>query len=157
MKRTNKILILLLSLVLMIGAFAVMASAEEAQVATVVYPDGSKETVAVGTQIDPKPFTNGLYNGEGNTLFKDDATEGWLFTVGGEDAALSELKVTEAMVGKNIIASGADKVYYSTKISGAYTYNTNAETYANDLRNLLRNTPVAQTVTLYEDVTMAAT
>ena len=77
MKRTNKILILLLSLVLMIGAFAVMASAEEAQVATVVYPDGSTVSVAVGTQIDPKPFTDGLYHGEGNTLFKDDATEGW--------------------------------------------------------------------------------
>ena len=157
MKSTKKLLILLLSLVLLIGAFAVMASAEEAQVATVVYPDGSAVAVAVGSQIDPKPFTDGLYNGEGNTLFKDDATEGWLFTVEGEESALSDLKVTEAMAGKNIIASGADKVYYTITKSGVTTYNTNADTYASDLRNLLRNTTTGQTVRLYSDVTFAAT
>ena len=157
MKRMTKFSLLLLSLALLIGVFAVTALAEGTNVATVVYPDGSTETVAVGSVITPKAFTDGLYYGEGNTLYKDDATEGWSFTVEGEEAALADLTVTEAMVGKNIIASGADKVYYSIKISGEYTYNTSAETYANDLRELLRNTPKAQTVTFYSDVSLAAT
>ncbi len=111
MKNAKKIVLLLLSLALLCGIFAVAALAEEpASTATVVYPDGSVATVAVGDAIVPKTFTDGLYYGEGNTLYKDDATEGWIFTVDG--AALADLTVTEAMAGKKIIASGADKVYY---------------------------------------------
>ena len=158
MKNAKKIIALLFSLVLLVGIFSLTAFADEtATGATVVYPDGLTEAVAVGQAITPKPFTEGLYNGANNTLFKDDAAAGWIFTVEGEETALSDLTVTEAMAGKTIIASGADKVYYSAKTADGITYNTNAGTYANDLRNLLRNTPVAQTVCLYEDVTFAAT
>jgi hypothetical protein len=81
--------------------------------ATVVYVDGSVATVNVGDAIVPKEFTDGLYYGKGNTLFKDDATEGWSFTLDG--AALSDLTVTDAMAGKKIIAGGADKVYYTSE------------------------------------------
>ena len=119
MRNAKKLVLLLLSLALLCGIFAVIALAEEApQVATVVYPDGSTETVAVGDTIVGKEFvTEGdakLYYGAGNTLFKDDATEGWIFTVEGADTALADLTVTEDMAGKKIIASGADKVYYVT-------------------------------------------
>ncbi len=130
---------------------------ENPEKATVIYPDGTTETVAVGDTIIPKAFTDGLYYGMGNTLFMDDATEGWIFTVEGKEGALADLTVTEAMVGKTIIASGADKVYYSAKTADGTTYNLSADTYANDLRALLRNTPATQTVTLYADVTIAAT
>ncbi|MBP3605259.1 MAG: hypothetical protein J6J66_01545 [Clostridia bacterium] len=110
MKNAKKIVLLLLSLVLLCGVFAVAALAEEpASTATVVYPDGSVDAVAVGDTIVPKAFTDGLYYGAGNTLYKDDATEGWSFTLDG--AALTDLTVTDAMAGKKIIASGADKVY----------------------------------------------
>ncbi len=114
MRNAKKLMLLLLSLALLCGIFAVAALAEEpATEATVVYPDGSTEVVAVGETITPKTFTDGLYYGKGNTLFKDDATEGWVFTVDG--AALADLTVTEAMAGKEIIASGADKVYYTSE------------------------------------------
>ena len=114
MRNAKKLMLLLLSLALLCGVFAVAALAEEpATEATVVYPDGSTEVVAVGETITPKTFTDGLYYGEGNTLFKDDATEGWVFTVDG--AALADLTVTDAMAGKEIIASGADKVYYTSE------------------------------------------
>ena len=114
MKSAKKILLLVLSLVLLVGVFAFATLAEEeTKVATVVYPDGSTETVAVGATIVPKEFTDGLYYGAGNTLYKDDATAGWAFTVDG--AAVADLKVTAAMAGKQILASGADKVYYVTE------------------------------------------
>ena len=118
MRNAKKILVLVLSLVLLVGIFAVAALAETpTQQATVVYPDGTKETFEVGSEIVPKAFENGLYYGEGNTLFKDDATEGWIFTVDGADAALAALTVTEDMAGKKIIASGADKVYSTVKVT----------------------------------------
>ena len=115
MKNAKKIVLLLLSLVLLCGVFAVAALAEEpASTATVVYPDGSVDAVAVGDTIVPKAFTDGLYYGAGNTLYKDDATEGWSFTLDG--AALTDLTVTEAMVGKTIVAGGVDKVYSKIQI-----------------------------------------
>ncbi len=158
MKNMKKLMLLALSVLLLIGAFAVVAFAENSsEAATVVYPDGSEETFAVGSTIVPKAFADGLYHGEGNTLYKDDAAAGWLFTVEGADAALSDLTVTADMAGKRIIASGADKVYMTVLKSGATTYYTDAATYANDLRNILRNTTASQTATLYSDVTFAAT
>ena len=115
MKNMKKLLLLVLSLMLLCGIFAVAALAEEpAQEATVVYPDGSTEVVAVGETITPKTFTDGLYYGKGNTLFKDDATEGWSFHLRGTDTALTDLTVTEAMAGKQVYATGADKVYYTS-------------------------------------------
>ena len=131
MKNMKKLLLLVLSLALMAGVFAFATLAEEAEpevlTATVVYPDGSREAVAVGATITPKEFkTEGdavLYYGADNTLFKDDATEGWIFTVEGADAPLADLTVTEEMAGKKIIASGVDKVYYTSaeKVSGVTT------------------------------------
>ncbi len=112
MKNAKKLALLLLSLVLLVGVFTVATLAEDsANAATVLYPDGTTEEVAVGSAIVPKAFTDGLYAGAGNTLYQDDATEGWTFTVSGETAALTNLTVTEAMAGKTIVASGADKVY----------------------------------------------
>ena len=64
MKNAKKLMLLLLSLVLLVGAFAVAAFAEDAaDAATVVYPDGTVETYAVGETIVPKEFTDGLYYG----------------------------------------------------------------------------------------------
>ena len=121
MKSAKKILLLVLSLVLLVGIFTVATLADDstATAATVVYPDGSTETVAVDSVITPKEFTTTddgtkLYYGANNTLYKDDATEGWAFTVEGEDTALTDLTVTAEMAGKKIIASGADKVYYTS-------------------------------------------
>ena len=130
MRNAKKLCLLLLSLVLLCGIFAVAALAEEpAAVATVVYPDGSVDKVAVGSAIVPKEFvtetaksagakeeTFKLFYGEGNTLFKATG-EDWIFTVEGADAALADLTVTDAMAGKKIIASGADKVYSTVKVT----------------------------------------
>ena len=125
MKNMKKLLLLVLSLMLLCGIFAVAALAEEpAQEATVVYPDGSTEVVAVGGTITPKEFqTEGeakLYYGADNTLFKASG-ENWVFTVDGVE--LTDLTVTEDMIGKKIIASGVDKVYFTTKetVSGVAT------------------------------------
>ena len=119
MKSAKKLLLLLLSFVLLIGVFTVAALADDnaADAATVVYPDGSVETYAVGDTIVPKEMTDGLYYGQGNTLFKDDATVGWIFTVDG--VALADLTVTADMAGKQIIVSGADQVY--SKIVTTFT------------------------------------
>jgi hypothetical protein len=120
MKNAKKLLLLLLSFVLLIGVFAVAALADDnADVATVVYPDGSTQTIAVGVTITPKDITNKdgvkLFYGEGNTLFKFKG-EGWIFTLEGADAALEDLTVTADMAGKQIIASGVDKVYSTIDI-----------------------------------------
>ena len=119
MKSAKKLLLLLLSFVLLIGVFTVAALADDnADVATVVYPDGAVETYAVGETIVPKEMTDGLYYGQGNTLFKDDATAGWIFTVK-DGAALADLTVTADMAGKQIIVSGVDQVY--SKIVTTFT------------------------------------
>ena len=118
MKNAKKILLLVLSLVMLVGVFAVASLAEEeASAATVVYPDGKTVSVAVGDAIVPEAFADGLYYGQGNTLFKDDATEGWLFTVEGEDAALEDLTVTAEMAGKKILASGVQQVYSTIEVT----------------------------------------
>ena len=105
MKSAKKLMLLLLSLVLLIGAFAVVALAEnDADVATVVYPDGTTETYAVGESIVPKAFTDGFYEGKGNTLWQGSA---WTFTVSGEASALADLKVTDAMKGGGKIQAEA--------------------------------------------------
>ena len=119
MRNAKKLMLLVLSLVLLVGIFAFAALAEEpATEATVVYPDGSTETVAVGETITPKEFTEEggakLFYGAGNTLFKATG-ENWTFTVDG--AALTDLTVTDAMVGKTIVAGGVDKVYASVEIN----------------------------------------
>ena len=125
MKNAKKLLLLLLSFVLLIGVFTVAALADDnaADAATVVYPDGSVETYAVGDTIVPKEMTDGLYYGKNNTLFKDDATAGWIFTVKDGAALGANLTVTEALAGKTIVASGFNKVYYTSeeKVSGETT------------------------------------
>ncbi|MBP3606352.1 MAG: hypothetical protein J6J66_07125, partial [Clostridia bacterium] len=83
-------------------------------------PDGSTETVTVDQTITPKEFTTEgeakLFYGAGNTLFKATG-DNWTFTVDG--AALTDLTVTDAMVGKTIVAGGVDKVYYTSEEIGA--------------------------------------
>ena len=131
MKNAKKLLLLVLSLVMLVSIFAVVAFAEDAPAtATVVYPDGSTDSVAVGSVIVPKEFTtetsekneNGtvsarVFYGANNTLYIDDATEGWSFAVEGAEAALEDLTVTEEMAGKKIIASGVDKVYSTIDVT----------------------------------------
>ena len=60
MKNAKKLLLLLLSLALLIGVFTVAALADDnaADAATVVYPDGSVETYAVGETIVSKEMTD---------------------------------------------------------------------------------------------------
>ena len=78
MRKAKKLALLLLSLVLLIGTFAVLALAEETEaptpVATVVYPDGTTAEVAVGESLFSENFKEEgdakLYYGHGNTLFK---------------------------------------------------------------------------------------
>ena len=126
---------------------------EQADVATVVYPDGSTETVAVGSAITPKEFgaegETKLYYGANNTLYKDDATEGWIFTVEGEATALADLTVTEDMAGKKIIASGVDKVYFTTEDADGTVYHT-----TNTAHSYLTMSGIKKStdLTLYEDV-----
>ena len=123
MKNAKKLLLLALSLVLLVGVFALAtlaeAVAEPTATATVVYPDGSTDVVAVGAAITPREFTAEgeakLYFGAGNTLYKDDATEGWSFYLRGTDTALTDLTVTAEMAGKTIVAKGADKVYFTSR------------------------------------------
>ena len=154
MKSAKKLLLLVLSLVMLVGVFAVAAFAEEAAgAATVVYPDGSTETVAVGSAITPKEFgAQGeakLYYGANNTLYKDDAAEGWIFTLEGADNALTSLSVTAEMAGKRIIASGADKVYFTTKDADGTVYHT-----TNTAHSYLTMSGIKKStdLTLYEDV-----
>ena len=154
MKSAKKLLLLVLSLVMLVGVFAVAAFAQEAAgAATVVYPDGSTETVAVGSAITPKEFgAEGeakLYYGANNTLYKDDATDGWIFTVEGEATALTDLTVTADMAGKRIIASGVDKVYFTTEDADGTVYHT-----TNTAHSYLTMSGIKKStdLTLYEDV-----
>ena len=118
MRKAKKLALLLLSLVLLIGTFTVLAIAEEApQTATVVYPDGTTAEVAVGESLLNDSFkTEGeakLYYGAENTLFK--ATEDWTFTIDGEAAELEGATVPESAAGKTIAFGGFAKVYYVTE------------------------------------------
>ena len=124
MKNAKKLLLLVLSLVLLVGVFAVAAFADDgaAEVATVVYPDGATQTFAENETIIGKSFENDrttkedakLYYGNGNTLFKDDSVEGWTFTIEGDTTPLTDLTVTADMLGKKIIAGGVNKVYFTS-------------------------------------------
>ena len=66
MKNAKKLLLLLLSLVLLVGIFAVAAFAEDA-VATVTYPDGTVVAYAEAGAIQ-STLEGGFYYGKGNTL-----------------------------------------------------------------------------------------
>lgn len=113
MKKIAKIWIITAVLSLLAALFAVSAFAE-ADTATVVYPDGTEVSYAVGETIAPIEAEGGLYYGKGNTLYKDDSVSGWRFTLEGADAPLTSLTVTEEMAGRRILASGFDRVYYTS-------------------------------------------
>ena len=173
MKKTVRIWTIPLLLMLLSAIFAVTAFAAE-DTATVVYPDGTEATYAVGETILPPAAENGLYHGKGNTLFKDDAAEGWYFTAEGESEPLTGLAVTSEMAGKRILASGFDKVYYTSVervASGTvtvYHLQNDLHTYfgasnkgdrgdgtnvgAHSYLELRKTTTESVTVTVYEDV-----
>ncbi len=177
MRKTVKMWILMLIATLFSAIFAVTALASE-DVATVVYPDGTEATYAVGETILPLSAEGGLYHGKGNTLFKDDAASGWSFTVEGESEPLTGLTVTAELAGKRIFASGFDKVYYTSEervASGTVTvyhlkndlnrYFSSANTGdrgdgtnvgANSYLVLREKTTEKVIVTLYEDVSYAS-
>ncbi len=150
MKNSKKLLILVLSLVMLIAACVMAASAESGEVATVVYPDGSEVTYAVGeTIVAPSGDT---YAGQGNTLYKN-AGSGWAYSVDG--AALADLTVTADMVGKTVVASGYDQVYFAVEVTGGETiYYTNAETANADFHAYVSKMNAAgSTTVLYSDIT----
>ncbi len=153
MKNSKKLLVLVLSLVMLIAAFAMCVSAEGDK-ATVQYPDGTTAQYAVGETIIP-PF-GATYAGAGNTLYKN-AGDGWKFSVDG--APLASLTITEDLIGKTITASGYDKVYFSVAETGGSTiYYTDASTVATDFRTYMQAmlSPAGATVTLYEDISCAS-
>ena len=154
MKNSKKLLVLVLSLVMLIAAFAMCVSAEGDK-ATVQYPDGTTVQYAVGETIIP-PFGN-TYAGAGNTLYKN-AGAGWKFTMDGVDVT-NNLTVTEDMIGKTIVASGFDKVYFTVaETGGNTTYYTNASSAATDFRSYMQAmlSPAGATVTLYDDIACAS-
>ncbi|MBP3591165.1 MAG: hypothetical protein J6K14_01650 [Clostridia bacterium] len=115
MKSAKKILLLVLSLMLLVGIFAVAALAEEnAGAATVVYPDGTVDTYTAAGAITPSIATqDGLYYGKGYTLYKD-AGAGWTYTDADGNAVT---EITDALIAKGakITASGFNKVYYTSE------------------------------------------
>ena len=153
MKNSKKLLVLVLSLVMLIAAFAMCVSAEGDK-ATVQYPDGTTVQYAVGETIVP-PFGN-TYAGAGNTLYKNTGA-GWKFTMDG--AEVTSLTVTEDMIGKTIVASGFEKVYFTVaETGGSTTYYTNASTAGTDFRSYMQAmlSPAGATVTLYDDIACAS-
>ncbi len=150
MKNSKKLLILVLSLVLLVGVFATAVSAEGSEKASVTYPDGTVVEYAVGeTIVAPEGET---YAGKGNTLYVDDDVPGWIYTL--EDQELADLTVTEAMVGKNIVASGFNKVYLGIALAeGETTYYYDAETAGAGLKSFFLGSDNATSavLTLYED------
>ncbi len=150
MKNSKKLLILVLSLMLLVGVFATVAFAESADKVTVSYPDGTQVQYAVGeTIVSP---VGGTYAGKDNTLYKN-AGAGWTYSLDG--TPLSGLVVTEAMLGKTVVASGYDKVYFTVEVTGGDTiYYTNADTAGKDLKAYITNMNAAgSTTVLYADIT----
>ncbi len=150
MKNSKKLLILVLSLMLLVGVFVTAASAESADKVTVLYPDGTEVQYAVGeTIVAPE---GDLYAGKDNTLFKN-AGAGWAYSLDG--AALSDLTVTEAMLGKTVTASGYDKVYFAVEVTDGETiYYTDANTAGANFKSYMQNMDAAgSTTVLYEDIT----
>jgi len=116
MKSAKKILLLVLSLVLLVGVFAVAAFADDSATATVVYPDGTVDTYTEAGAITPSiAAQDGLYYGKGNTLYKD-AGQGWIYT---DEAGQPVTEITEDLInaGAKITASGFDKVYATVDIT----------------------------------------
>ena len=115
MRKVKKLALLLLSLVLLIGTFTVLALAEETEaptpVATVVYPDGTEIPYEVAGEIK-STIENGLYYGKGNTLYKDNSGAGWVYT-DADGNTVTEITDDMIAAGAKIIASGLDKIYYT--------------------------------------------
>ena len=162
MRNAKKIFILLLSLALLCGIFAVAALAEDgtepAAGVTVAYPDGATDFFAVGEAIVPREIvTKGsmkLYFGEGNTLFV--VADGWSFKLG--DETLSDMTVTDAMAGETLTVEGGVKVYaalWNADLSEIVETVTASETYSSDIRAYFSATDKwtgGQTLKLYEYV-----
>ena len=132
MKSAKKILLLVLSLVLLVGVFAVAAFADDSTTATVVYPDGTVDTYTEAGAITPSidVTEDGLFYGKGNTLYKD-AGQGWIYT---DEAGQPVTEITADLIntGAKITASGFDKVYATVDITiteGDYVINLSDTEY----------------------------
>ncbi len=147
MKMNKKLLVFLLACVMLIGAFAVWALAgEETATATVVYPDGSQTSVAVGEKI---PGVDGtLCYAPGNTLYKNCTITG-----------ATDGTVPEGAAGQTITITGT-KVYFAVSvIGGETTYYTDGSTAGTDLYNYMYSEKDAADVEikLYANITARLT
>ncbi len=149
MKNSKKLLILALSLVLLVAACVTIASAETAEVATVVYPDGSTAQYAEGELIVPP--RGDVYEGLGNTLYKK-SDAGLVYSVDG--TALTDMTVTADLLGKTIVVSGFEKVTFAVEITGGSTvYYTDEAKAGAELKAYLQNmNALGSTTVLYSDI-----
>lgn len=150
MKNSKKLLILVLSLMLLVAACVTMASAETAEVATVVYPDGATVEYTEGELIVPP--RGDVYEGLGNTLYKKSAA-GLVYSVDG--TALTDMTVTPDLLGKTIVVSGFEKVTFAVEVTGGSTvYYTDAAKAGAELKAYLQNmNALGSTTVLYSDIT----
>lgn len=156
MKNSKKLLILVLSLVLLIGVFAVMAAAEDgasSDVLTIQYPDGTVQTYAEGEPILPPVLPKEF-------VWIDDDGKGYKYTVTGSAWEGIPAAVTADHLGTTVKATvagtkGTEQVYFTVAATdGATTYYTNASTVSADFKAYMQSmlSPAGAKVTLYADI-----
>lgn len=138
MKNSKKLLILVLSLVLLIGVFAVMAAAEDgasSDVLTIQYPDGTVQTYAEGEPILPPVLPKEF-------VWIDDDGKGYKYTVTGSAWEGIPAAVTSENLGTTVKATvagtkGTEQVYFVTwerltqegPFTVVYHFNNNVHQY----------------------------
>ena len=114
---------------------------------TVYYPDGRTELFYVGKTIEP--FTSAqTYRANGSTYAN--TGNGWKYYLNGE--LLTDLTVTDDMIGQTVYATGYEKVYFSVSVNGEILYYYSAS----ELENYLGTMDAGARITLYESVTLAS-
>ncbi len=155
MKNAKKLLLLVLSLMMLIGVFAVAAFAEEsAEGLTVVYADGTTQTFAAGAAVTGRSDvpTDFIQEVDG-IAYKFTVAEGaaWIYS-----EALPET-VTADYYGKTITATvegekGTEQVYYTTTVDDVTTYVTK-----DDLGTYLSKMDYNVKIKMYADHTTSKT
>ncbi|MBO5929228.1 MAG: hypothetical protein J6Q42_04335, partial [Clostridia bacterium] len=158
MKNSKKLLILVLSLVLLIGIFAVMAAAEDgasSDVLTIQYPDGTVQTYAEGEPILPPVLPKEF-------VWIDDDGKGYKYTVTGSAWEGIPAAVTSENLGTTVKATvagtkGTEQVFFVVYVTGGDAiYYTNASSAGADFKNYMQNMNAAgSTTVLYADITSA--
>lgn len=156
MKSTKKLLLLLLSVMLLIGTFAVAsaASTDDAGVLTIKYANGTVQTYAEGETVEPIAVPADYAAVVDGAAYKFTVAEGAVWTY---SEALPET-VTSADLGKTITATvdgtlGTEQVYFTVAVTdGATTYYTDATQLLAYLKAMDIH---GSTVTLYADASIA--